>query len=95
MRINILKFHKFMKTVVNPASVVSLIESLDSVLIEDVRLTTDAFKSKKSQSVMQRRSRSIQSLQIPNKISKSNARNAIATLPKVQQNAYNSNSHIE
>mgnify|MGYP000303444642 CR=1 FL=1 len=40
MRINILKFHKFMKTVVNPASVVSLIESLDSVLLEDVRLTT-------------------------------------------------------
>jgi len=44
---------------------------------------------------MQRRSRSIQSLQIPNKISKSNARNAIATLPKVQQNAYVSQSNIE
>lgn len=63
MRINIIKFHKFMKTVVNPVTVVSLIESLDSVLMEDVKLITkkeeDAFRAKKSQSVIQKRSRSI------------------------------------
>ena len=52
-----------MKTVVNPVTVVSLIESLDSVLMDDVKLITkkeeDAFRAKKSQSVRPNRSRSI------------------------------------
>jgi pyrrolidone-carboxylate peptidase len=88
MKMNITKFQKFVKTVVNPATVVSLIESLDSALIEEVQLPPQkepvAFRAKRSGSANCKRSKSIQSLQIPTKISKSNARNAVSTLPRVQ-----------
>lgn len=49
-------------------------------------------------SVTQRLSKSTDSLmqlEIPYKISKSNARNAVSVFPKVQQNAYNSENTIK
>lgn len=39
MKINMLKFQKFIKAVVNPVTVVQLIEQLDSILIQDVSIT--------------------------------------------------------